>query len=223
MWKAKFKVYDETGIFMSIAMKYKIKIYGYMFNYFFDKNSAYFTLSVFPECDPNVRNKIKKELLNAKKVDKLEDQGNFFICRLKISWKTEKERRPSLFYNPLIIQVKPFIIYQDGWEELEFASFDRKYLEEILEISEEKYKLKLIYLKKEKIDNFGVVHALPSLTEKQKQALDMAISNGYYKYPRRIDIKKLAKINKLSYSTFQEHLRKAENKLVPFSASNYSD
>ena len=53
------------------------------------------------------------------------------------------------------------------------------------------------------------------LTEKQKQAIHEAIINGYYNYPRKIDLEKLSKIMKVSRVTFQEHLRKAESKLIP--------
>ncbi len=47
-------------------------------------------------------------------------------------------------------------------------------------------------------------------------AVALAAGEGYYTYPRKSDVQDLAKIAKLSFSTFQEHLRKAENKLIPF-------
>jgi predicted DNA binding protein len=56
----------------------------------------------------------------------------------------------------------------------------------------------------------------PELTDKQKTAIELAIKNGYYEYPRKIELKKLAKIMKVSYSTYQAHLRKAEKSLIPF-------
>src|SRR3989339_772370 len=46
-------------------------------------------------------------------------------------------------------------------------------------------------------------------------SLEMAYEKGYYTYPRQISIKGLAKIAKLGISTFQEHLRKAELKMLP--------
>ena len=52
--------------------------------------------------------------------------------------------------------------------------------------------------------------------EKQKQAIELAIKRGYYTSPRKISLQELAKISKLSFSTFQVHLRKAEEKLIPF-------
>ena len=56
----------------------------------------------------------------------------------------------------------------------------------------------------------------PHFTENQKQALNLAIKNGYYDYPRKISIQDLAKHLDLSFSTFHAHLRKAEQKILPF-------
>ena len=216
MWKLKLKVFDEEGLFASLAMKYQISIHGYMLNYSFSKNNFYFNLTIHIDGDKLIRDKFFKDLKASKKVDKIENQGKFFICRLKLSKSEERERKPSLFYNPLLIQLKPFIITPDGWEELEFASFDRKYLEEIIKISEKKYNLKLSYIKEEKIENIGILNILPKLTKKQDKAVYSAINEGYYEYPRKIDVKNLASKAGVSFSTFQEHLRKAENKLIPF-------
>ena len=216
MWKAKFRVYDETGTFAALAKKYKTPIHGYMINYYTHKNYFYFTLAIFLNCNEETKKKIVKELREFKTVNRFEDQGNFLICELKAPSKIEKKKRFSLFYNPSLIQVKPFVVGSDGWEELEFAAFERKSLEKLLEISEKAYKLKLLYFREEKIDSLGVINIFPELTSKQKDILNLAIGQGYYSYPRKTNVKKLAKENKISFSTFQEHLRKAENKLIPF-------
>ena len=56
---------------------------------------------------------------------------------------------------------------------------------------------------------------LPDLTKKQKQALELAINNGYYDYPKKITMEKLAKLMKISYSTYQQHLKTSESKIMP--------
>jgi len=56
----------------------------------------------------------------------------------------------------------------------------------------------------------------PELPEKQKGAIELAYEEGYYSYPKKSDLKDLAKIAKVSVPTFQENLRKAEIKLLPF-------
>ena len=52
------------------------------------------------------------------------------------------------------------------------------------------------------------------LTEKQMDALLTAHRHGYYNLPRDADVQAIAAKEKVSRTTFQEHLKKAENKLV---------
>jgi len=56
---------------------------------------------------------------------------------------------------------------------------------------------------------------MPPLTEKQKRAFELAIEQGYYDIPKRTDLKKLSKLMKVSLATFQEHLKRAEAKIIP--------
>ncbi len=44
----------------------------------------------------------------------------------------------------------------------------------------------------------------------------MAVKEGYYDYPRKIYLEKLAQISRVKRQSFQENLRRAEKKLVPF-------
>lgn len=52
------------------------------------------------------------------------------------------------------------------------------------------------------------------LTSQQKKALEAAISNGYYQFPRGISATALAKKLNLAKATLLEHLRKAEAKII---------
>jgi hypothetical protein len=45
-------------------------------------------------------------------------------------------------------------------------------------------------------------------------ALLTAYSNGYYNLPRKANIQDIANKKRVSRTTYQEHLKKAENKLV---------
>lgn len=54
------------------------------------------------------------------------------------------------------------------------------------------------------------------LTPKQLAAIQIAFQEGFYRYPRNIRISDLAEEADVARSTFQEHLRLAEMKLVHF-------
>ncbi|MFX0117303.1 MAG: helix-turn-helix domain-containing protein [Candidatus Hodarchaeota archaeon] len=55
---------------------------------------------------------------------------------------------------------------------------------------------------------------LQQLTAKQREAVIEAYKSGYYEIPRKINITELAERAGVSTSTFDEHLRKAEQKLM---------
>lgn len=52
------------------------------------------------------------------------------------------------------------------------------------------------------------------LTEKQIEAMLTAHRYGYYDLPRRADVQAIAAKERVPRTTFQEHLKKAENKIV---------
>ncbi|RBI63230.1 transcriptional regulator [halophilic archaeon] len=56
--------------------------------------------------------------------------------------------------------------------------------------------------------------ALPDLSERQREALLAAHEAGYYRIPREITTAELADAMDVERRTFEEHLRRAENKLV---------
>jgi hypothetical protein len=61
---------------------------------------------------------------------------------------------------------------------------------------------------------FSADSPLYALTEKQRRILISAFGLGYYKIPRRISFVKLAQHLNLGSSTVNEHLRKAESRLI---------
>ena len=63
----------------------------------------------------------------------------------------------------------------------------------------------------------------PKLSPKQKEAVELAVKEGYYNYPRKIDLEGLAKLSKVKRQTYQENLRRAEKKLVPFLIENITE
>ncbi len=225
MWIVKFRVFDEDNIYSTKTRKYKVNMYYYPINYYTEKNIYYFTAVGILEGSE----KDKKEFFNALRketkaqknkrfVVKLEINKDFFICITAQTKSIELKRFVHTYYNPKFVHIKPAIIYSNGWEEAEIASPDRKEIEILINIGEKMYSLKLLKLRQEKIENIGILAALPKLTNKQKQALELAIKHEYYEYPRKIKLEELAKIMKLSLSTYQAHLRKAEGKLLPFIA-----
>ena len=61
----------------------------------------------------------------------------------------------------------------------------------------------------------------PGLTQKQLDAIKLAISNGYYEMPRRSEIEKLARKLQIKRVAMQERLRRAERTIMRQFAEEY--
>jgi len=118
-----------------------------------------------------------------------------------------------------ILNIFPNVI-ENGWTYHRLMVFRHKDLEELLRRFDNwgwVYKI----LRKTPFDGFIAssltltTDALFSgITERQMEALLTAHRHGYYNLPRDADVQAIAAKEKVSRTTFQEHLKKAENKLV---------
>jgi len=227
MWTAKFRVFDENNILSKILRKHKVKIYYYPINHYVKDNRYYFIAAAIIEGnDKSISNYFRdlRLLKNAKEgriLELLEIEGNFFTLITSHTIDSENKLFVKIAYNPSLIHYQPVIWHEDGWEEWNIASMERKNIENLIKIGRIKYKLDLLKFKQRKIENLGYLTILPELTDKQRKATELAIKNGYYEYPRKIGLEKLAKMSNLALSTYQAHLRKAERKLLPYIASRY--
>ena len=82
-------------------------------------------------------------------------------------------------------------------------------------LEKSKIEVEIQKIAKTKLDEVHFPKIMPKLTKRQKRAIEIAITKRYYSYSRKINLEDLAKEMKVGVSTFQEHLRKAENKIIP--------
>ncbi len=154
-----------------------------------------------------------KELNESNRIIDFEVNGDFLVGTIK---------EPSIsmeFYTKDIFHIAPVVI-SENIETMTLGSFRKESLIKAIEFFEKMHNAKIKYIKKKKIKNISIIKQNPDLTDKQKEAMGLAIKHGYYEYPRKIDVQDLARESKLSFSTFHAHLRKAEQKLMPFFFNN---
>lgn len=216
MWNLKFKVKNTDVVYTPLTEKYKVVDYMYPVDKY-KKGNKIFILSIHAlEGNEKEVKKFARDLKKHKKVIEFENYENKITALI-----AEEEKFYELLYNPELYIPSPVLI-KNGYEFWNIASFDRKILEQLIsEIEKWDKKLhdfELLYLKKGNLKEIYFPKILPILPEKQKQAFELAINNGYYKFPRKINLIKLAEMSGVSIQTFQEHLRKAEAKLLPFFA-----
>jgi len=114
----------------------------------------------------------------------------------------------------------PPVVYEQGWEYYRIIAFRHKDLKGLMQRLEEKGFVFDI-VRKAPFNGFIAssltltADALFSdLTEKQIDALMAAYSHGYYRLPRKASVTTIAQKKRVPRTTFQEHLKKAENKLL---------
>jgi hypothetical protein len=118
-----------------------------------------------------------------------------------------------------ILNIFPNML-ENGWAYHRLIVFRHKDLEELF-MRFEKWGWFYKILRKVPFDGFVASSLTMSadalfsgLTEKQMEAVLAAHRHGYYNLPRAADVKTIAAKEKVPRTTFQEHLTKAENKLV---------
>lgn len=209
MWIAKFRIKHDC-ILGNRCEKFKVILQSSN-PYVWKENGKVISSSMhYMSGDSNNLNLFVKDLTKDKNVISVERKGDMLFLLERA------EEKAVQFFNPKILFTKPVLMDKDGYETWEIASWQRKEIENFINKVEKLFEnYKLLKFIETKIDNIFFPRLMPNLTQLQKQAIELAIQNGYYKTPRKIDLRKLAKLMKLSLSTYQQHLRAAEEKLIP--------
>ena len=209
MWIAKFIIKHDC-ILGNRCEKFKVILQSSNPNVYREKGKIVSSSMHYMSGEPENINAFVNDLAKDKKVIKVERKGDMLFLLEKA------EEKAVQFYTPKIIFTKPVLMDSKGYETWEIASWERKELENFIEKIEKHFdNYKLLKIKEVKIDNIFFPRLMPNLTELQRRAIELAIEKGYYKTPRKIDLRKLARIMDISLSTYQQHLRAAEEKLIP--------
>jgi predicted DNA binding protein len=118
-----------------------------------------------------------------------------------------------------VLHVFP-VITEKGWEYHRVLFFKHEDFEELVQrLTENGFIIEI--LRKVPFDGYiggslalNTDTLMSDLTEKQVDALLTAYKYGYYYLPRKADVQTIADKIQVPRTTFQEHLKKAENKLM---------
>ncbi|MFW9963001.1 MAG: helix-turn-helix domain-containing protein [Candidatus Sifarchaeia archaeon] len=121
--------------------------------------------------------------------------------------------------DPTLLLIPP-IAYEGGWEHLRLIAFRHERVKKLItKLREDGFEVEII--RKKPFDGYIAssltltTDALFSgLTDKQVNALLTAYAQGYFRFPRGSDLQTIASKEKISRTTFLEHLKKAENKII---------
>ncbi len=115
---------------------------------------------------------------------------------------------------------QPPTIHRQGWEHYTVIAFDETDARALLRELEGDRDIDV--LSKTAITDQEIPHSMlapvdrlfDEITERQLAALRLALESGYYEQPRKTTLRELADVTSVARSTYEEHLRKAENKLL---------
>lgn len=209
MWVLKLKLKPKGQFLGTMSVKHKVSMTGYPLSYYKDNKWLYLIIAGLMFGEEKNKKALIRDIKKQPEYVNHEVNEDFAIVIIKQPLTTEP------VYNPQIIRPSPAIISSKGYHIWEFASFDRKLLEKILDFIEKHLEGEILKFKQEKVKNISFTKLIPELTKNQKRALEIAITNCYYNYPKKINMESLAKKMGISYSTYQAHLKKAEGKILP--------
>ena len=134
------------------------------------------------------------------------------LCSLENSIVQRFEEHDCLYQPPTV--------HRRGWEHYAVIAFDESDIRSLHEDLTADREIEV--LSKTGLAETQVPHSMlapvdqlfADHTDRQLAALRLALDNGYFEQPRACSIDELAEQTTVARATFEEHLRKAENKLV---------
>ncbi|KYK26464.1 hypothetical protein AYK26_04910 [Euryarchaeota archaeon SM23-78] len=216
MWYLKYKFIHKDCIYAPKLREYNLSVFFFPLSHYKEGNFV-FTNSI--QQVVGEKKNIKKYVTYLEKhpkIVKIDVYDNIIFTLAK--HKTDLKMYETV-YNPALIFVAPGYQDKEGFEVWEVACWERKPLENmifVLKNNKTTIHFEILKLVEKRLNDVFVMKLLPKLAPKQQEALRLAYKMGYYKFPRKVDLDKLAKIAKVSKPTFRENLRKAEAKLMPY-------
>jgi len=215
MWVARFKLKHEMDIFTERTSKFGVDFYAYPVTHYKKGNSILFVAMGFLEGEEKAKDSFVSALKKDSRIKQIDRKGDYLAILIHYPNTEIVQADLKTFYDPAIIHTEPVLNSRDGWEYWTVASFEKENLKQVIDSAAALHNGKLLSMQNRKLEDFYIINIKPKISKKQKEAIQTAFKEGYYTYPRKTDILKLAKILKISYATCQEHLRKAEIALLP--------
>lgn len=216
MWSLKYTVTNTDSVYTLLTARYKVTDYLYPVDHYVKGNKVYILGIHLLEGEPHEKEQFIDALQKQTKVKKCEVNGDQVITLI-----AEEEDFYKLLFAAELYHPAPVVI-ANGKETWHIASWNRTLLEKLMHALEHEKRafreFHLLSLQKTNLDEVYFPKVMPQLPEQQKKAFDLALKSEYYTWPRKVDLGDLAHRMAVSVSTFQEHLRKAEAKLLPFFA-----
>jgi len=204
MWTVKIRL-KHSCVFGDNCEKAKTTCINISFNSF-KKGKCHYIYhfgTVFGDNSQEFIALLKKD----KRIDHIEVDGRTFFVVEKRPAKTT----PGMFVTPEIIYIKPVYVDTNGYETWELASIKQETLMDFIRHFKD---CEILYIERTKLRDIYFPRLSPNMTSRQRDAIELATKEGYYQFPKKTDLNRLAKKARLSKSAYREHLKRAEMKVL---------
>jgi hypothetical protein len=143
---------------------------------------------------------------------------------IQVITKTCRDTRISTTVSGVIMRNSclaiPPVVYSGGWETHRVIGFRegdyKKLFQELSKLGPVEILSKNLSVEKSIQDTFVISlgSVFSTLTDKQIQAIAIALDSSYYNVPRKVTTNEIAKKLGVPRTTYEEHLRKAETKIL---------
>lgn len=149
---------------------------------------------------------------------------DFLERNLQVIVKTcrDSKIRPSVsgvIQKNSFLEIPP-VVYQDGWEERRVIGFReadyRRLFRSLADLGPVEILQKKVLAQGTIRDAFviSLSSVFSELTDKQLDALQVALESGYYQVPKKTTAEEIARRHRVPRTTYEEHVRKAESKIL---------
>jgi predicted DNA binding protein len=218
MWIARFKLYHKDCPAVNTCVKHETDVTSYPLGFYVEGQYKYVTTLCRMMGSQDKKKEYVEDFRKDENITNIDVNDDFFAYEYRLD--LEEGEHVQLYTNHKMFFTKPTFNSHDKHEYWELASWDKSVLTRFSdEVSSHMDSSEMLGISRKSNYDVFVQNATPKLSKNQKEALRLAYTHNYYSYPRRIDLSVLAKKAGISISTYQEHLRRAENKLMPLLAN----
>lgn len=208
MWVGTFKAWHKGSVILEMTKGVDGYIANYYLNAFTEHGKDYlFRVAL---CAGREKEKLKNSIRRDPRIRVIGIEGDqvFFAIEAKTVFH-------KLMLDHKKFMAKP-IIHKGGWEYWTVASWrkdDLTGLYDKINALKGDASAEILSIKEQPLNLF-LPNTLESLTGRQRDALEKAYRAGFYSFPRKASLEEIAARHGIPRTTFQSHLRKAENKII---------
>lgn len=217
MWLAELLLNPSPDSYAAVVARTKAKVSAQPINIVETEKGVWVSFFAFLKGDLRQREETLELLASREDVTIINRSDDLIVCQTIHPLKARE------VFNPHVMHLEPITVHDDGTHSWTLGSWDRDILNGACDFLLNQYGGKLVRMGNSQHNNVCLLRMNTGLTEKQKNALMLAIDRGYYETPRKATLRELSEEMGLSFSTYQSHLRKAERKVMPLALSSLGD